>query len=92
MVVELMERDLYTALRDSHKIDCREWLWYHKGRGIALDVGRGLTYIHSKSFIHFDVKSLNILLAFDGTAKLADVGLAQALQLGTHLSQTTIRG
>ena len=25
------------------------------GRGIALDVARGLTYLHSKNVIHFDM-------------------------------------
>ena len=44
-----------------------------RGRRIALDVARGLHYLHANNVIHFDLKSANILLARDDTAKLADV-------------------
>ena len=37
------------------------------------------------------MQSSNVLLAGDGTAKVADVGLAQALLSKTHLSTTTVR-
>ena len=48
-------------------------------RRIALDVARGLHFLHSKKIVHFDLKSANILLARDFTAKIADVGLARIL-------------
>ena len=40
---------------------------------VALDVVRGLLHMHSRRIIHLDLKSANILLARDGTAKIADV-------------------
>ena len=49
------------------------------GRRIALDVARGLHFLHSRKIVHFDLKSANILLARDNTAKIADVGLAKIL-------------
>ena len=49
------------------------------GRRIALDVARGLHFLHSNKIVHFDLKSANILLARDNTAKIADVGLAKIL-------------
>lgn len=59
-----------------------------RGRGIALDVARGLAYLHSNSVLHLDIKSPNILLTHNYTAKVADVGLARVLKTKTHLSQT----
>ena len=49
------------------------------GRRIALDVARGLHFLHSRKIVHFDLKSANILLARDNTAKIADVGLAKIM-------------
>ncbi|KAL3530322.1 hypothetical protein ACH5RR_009644 [Cinchona calisaya] len=47
---------------------------------IALDVARGVEYLHSlahRSFIHRDLKSANILLDDDFRAKVADFGLVK---------------
>jgi serine/threonine protein kinase len=44
-----------------------------------VDVAAGLHWLHSHRIVHFDVKSQNILLARDGTAKISDVGLARIL-------------
>ena len=50
------------------------------GRRIALDIARGLHFLHSRKIVHFDLKSANILLSRDFTAKIADVGLAKIMQ------------
>ncbi|XP_052174460.1 receptor-like kinase TMK3 isoform X2 [Diospyros lotus] len=47
---------------------------------IALDVARGMEYLHSlahQSFIHRDLKSSNILLGDDFRAKISDFGLVK---------------
>lgn len=49
------------------------------GRRIALDIARGLHFLHSKKIVHFDLKSANVLLSRDCTAKIADVGLAKIM-------------
>ncbi len=53
--------------------------WHRWGRRIALDIARGLCFLHGLGIVHFDLKSHNILLAADGTAKIADVGLSRLL-------------
>ncbi|XP_032434536.1 receptor-interacting serine/threonine-protein kinase 3-like isoform X2 [Xiphophorus hellerii] len=44
---------------------------------LAYQVAKGIQYIHSKSFVHHDLKPSNILLDNDFNAKLADFGLSR---------------
>ena len=44
---------------------------------IALDVARGVEYLHGKGMIHRDLKSLNILLDENFKAKICDFGMAR---------------
>lgn len=57
-----------------------------RGRKIALDVAMGLAFLHSHNVVHLDIKSGNILLARNLTAKISDVGLARQLQSGQNSS------
>ena len=45
--------------------------------GVILQIARALDHAHSQGLIHRDVKPKNIMIAPDGTAKLADMGLAR---------------
>jgi len=83
LVMELMEGgDLRHALdNDSENV----LHWQRGGKGVALDLARGLTALHSCKVIHRDLKSKNVLLSTFGTgsntciAKLGDVGVAANL-------------
>ena len=46
-------------------------------RQVALDIAAGLLHIHAKALVHRDLKPANVLIAADGSAKVADMGLVR---------------
>ena len=82
-----------------HLFDCRENgyppLTWKQRVTIALDVGRGVEYLHSlaqQSFIHRDLKPSNILLGDDMRAKVADFGLVKNAPDGKYSVETRLAG
>ncbi|KAL5575948.1 hypothetical protein UlMin_017647 [Ulmus minor] len=62
---------------------------------IALDVARGIEYLHSlarQTFIHHDLKSSNILLGEDFRAKVSNFGLAKLAPDGVNSVATRLAG
>ncbi|MFW6108110.1 MAG: serine/threonine-protein kinase, partial [bacterium] len=58
---------------------------------IVRDTARGLAHAHEHDIVHRDVKPDNILIAPDGTAKLADLGLArEAHNLDSRVTQSGV--
>lgn len=43
-------------------------------------IARGLAYAHQRGFVHADLKPSNVFLTNDGTVKLLDFGIAQAVR------------
>jgi hypothetical protein len=68
--------------------------WPHR-LAIALDVARGMEYLHSlarQTFIHRDLKSSNILLGDDIRAKVSDFGLVKLAPDGEKSMATRLAG
>ncbi|XP_050372043.1 serine/threonine-protein kinase STY13-like [Argentina anserina] len=61
---------------------------------LALDLARGLSYLHSKNIVHRDVKTENLLLDNNRMVKIADFGVArlQALNLSEMTGNTGTPG
>lgn len=69
-----------------------EPLSWKRRLNIALDVARGMEYLHTlahQSFIHRDLKSSNILLGDDFRAKVSDFGLVKLAPDGDQKSVVT---
>ncbi|XP_042505242.1 receptor-like kinase TMK3 [Macadamia integrifolia] len=72
-----------------------EPLSWKRRLNIALDVARGMEYLHSlahRSFIHRDLKSSNILLGDDYRAKVSDFGLVKLAPDGEKSVATRLAG
>jgi serine/threonine-protein kinase len=77
---------LEEILRRSGALPCERAL------AIARDVAAGLAYIHSKSYVHRDVKPGNVLVRPDDHVKLIDFGLAQRCGIVTRTKSGHVMG
>lgn len=57
-----------------------------RGRKIALDIIKGLCFLHSNKIAHLDLKTPNILLTDSHVAKISDVGLGKLIAGGSIIA------
>lgn len=95
LVYEYMPQGTLTQhLFDWGENGCAPLTWLQRV-AIALDVARGVEYLHSlaqQSFIHRDLKPSNILLGDDMRAKVADFGLVKNAPDGKYSVETRLAG
>jgi serine/threonine-protein kinase len=57
---------------------------------VGIDISHALAFLHSRQYVHRDVKPDNILLHPEGIAKLADLGLAKRLNDDPNITSTQL--
>jgi serine/threonine-protein kinase len=75
LVMEYVEGQTLAGMLDES-----ERIPWAKASRLILQIARGLEHAHGMGIIHRDIKPANILVGTDGTAKLADLGLAKQLE------------
>ncbi|MDR1670424.1 MAG: protein kinase [Spiroplasmataceae bacterium] len=84
LVMEYAEQGSLADFIKSNKNKDHDW---NLNRKFINDTIKGLKYLHNEGIIHRDLKSLNVLLSSDHTAKLADFGLAKIIDESTSTGQ-----
>src|SRR5438876_1357773 len=83
MVMEFVEGEsLGTKLERDGKLPEAE------AKRLIIQVAQGLYKAHKAKLVHRDVKPDNILIASDGQAKLADLGLVKEIETDLNLTRT----
>ena len=74
LVFELMEKNLYEAIKGRNK-----YLPEAKVKGWMYQVLKGLNFMHRNGIFHRDIKPENILLTGDNTIRIADLGSCKGI-------------
>ncbi|KAF9977543.1 hypothetical protein BGZ73_005672 [Actinomortierella ambigua] len=86
LVMEYADGGSLTEAIKQYKLD-----WPNKAR-IAQEMARGLAFIHRRSVLHRDLKSMNVLLTRHMEVKLCDFGMATVNEHSISKSASPVKG
>jgi len=82
--------ELLTENLDSFTMHMKGKCAVHKQLKLCHDMARGLQYLHSISVVHSNLHGRNILISYDGTAKIADYVCPHILPNSTKISLVNV--
>eukprot|EP00019_Armaparvus_languidus_P005926 CAMPEP_0168603510 /NCGR_PEP_ID=MMETSP0420-20121227/14770_1 /TAXON_ID=498008 /ORGANISM="Pessonella sp." /LENGTH=560 /DNA_ID=CAMNT_0008642501 /DNA_START=17 /DNA_END=1696 /DNA_ORIENTATION=- len=89
IVLEYLSKgDLHDVVVDTFKKTNKRGFDYMRLVLMALDMAKGLAYLHQLGIIHRDIKTSNFLVADDDTVKMIDFGVSRVLS--TSVIMTTV--
>jgi len=88
LVTELMEKgDLFSILHNDNIV-----IEFPHKKKFAIDIVKGMAYLHSQNIIHRDLKTFNLLVTSDWIVKVADFGLAKVINDSVDAQNMTACG
>eukprot|EP00049_Salpingoeca_infusionum_P014910 m.285314 g.285314 ORF g.285314 m.285314 type:complete len:1284 (+) comp15775_c1_seq2:34-3885(+) len=84
VLVELVENGTLQSLLYNAESGHRFELDPTSKARLALDIARGLAYLHQRGIVHLDIKSTNVLVTEHMQAKIADFGTIHVFESTMH--------
>jgi serine/threonine protein kinase len=82
LLMELMDESLTDYIERF-----RDPLPYHIEISFSYDIALGLSYLHSRGYVHRDLSSNNVLIMAGIRAKITDFGMCRAMTGPSHVSR-----
>eukprot|EP00884_Botryococcus_braunii_P020931 jgi/Botrbrau1/7521/Bobra.0019s0012.1 len=92
LVLELVKgSDLFELIQQQETSQLKTDDWYEKVVKLTEQLVTGLTYLHEKGILHFDIKTENLLVTEHGILKICDFGSWREIGTPLKTSHSTLQ-
>eukprot|EP00884_Botryococcus_braunii_P020928 jgi/Botrbrau1/7519/Bobra.0019s0010.1 len=92
LVLELVKgTDLFELIQQQETSQLKTDDWYEKVVKLTEQLVTGLTYLHEKGILHFDIKTENLLVTEHGILKICDFGSWREIGTPVETRQSTFQ-